>query len=97
MIFKLMIQQDVREIEVFDDFALVIFEDESVMIAVRPNTLGEFAFYNKTPVGVNSTKRAILFLDKTPIKYYSVVPDTSKKYNFLLNILTGTINTSEGV
>lgn len=66
------------------------------MLAIRPNILGEFASYNRKTVAVNSTQRPILFLDKTSIKYYSVVPDTSKKYSFLLNMLTGTINTSDG-
>jgi hypothetical protein len=88
LIFKLRVLQDVRAVEVFDDFALVIFEDESVLLAVRPDTEGDYAKYNTALVDVGSTARPSLFLEETPIEYYSIVPDTSKTYNYLLNMLT---------
>ena len=81
----------------FDDFALVIFEDESVLLAVRPEIEGDYALYNNALVDVGSTERPSLYLDETPIEYYSIVPDTSKTYNYLLNMLTVSSNTGERV
>ena len=40
LLFKLQIIVDVRSIEVYDDFAFVIFSDESVLLAVRPAVEG---------------------------------------------------------
>ena len=38
--------QNIRQLEVYDDFAFVVFEDQSVVLAFRPEELGEMAVYN---------------------------------------------------
>ena len=43
LLFKLQIIVDIRSIDVYDDFAFVIFADESVLLAVRPLVDGQFA------------------------------------------------------
>ena len=82
------VQQDIRSIEVFESFALVVFEDETVLLAVRPATLGEYASYNQNIVDVGSLKRAQLDYTSTPIEYHSMVADNTFTYDYVLSILS---------
>lgn len=71
MIFRLRILQDVRSINVYDEFSLVIFEDESVLLALSPDTEGSYASYNRQAVDVSLNGQVVqkgsLHYDQTPI------------------------------
>ena len=91
LLFKLQIIVDVRSIEVYDDFAFVIFSDESVLLAVRPAVEGQFAQYNKALTDVGDIRRGTLYLNQTPIQYYGIFINTSQvttSHTYILNMLT---------
>ena len=56
-IFTLRFLSQIRAIEVYDDFAIVIFEDNSVLLAVRPTVLGGLASYNTVLTSLDSNER----------------------------------------
>jgi hypothetical protein len=62
-LFKLRILQNIKSIEVYDDFTFIIFEDESVFLAFRPNELGGLAIYN-TKVSQEDSLRGFLSFSK---------------------------------
>ena len=88
LIFRLRILQEIKSIEVYDGFAFVLFEDESVLIAKRPEVEGDFASYNNFIPEINDTRRGTLHYDDTPIQYYSIVGDSSQNYQYIMNVLT---------
>lgn len=77
-LFKLRILQAIKSIEVYDDFAFIIFEDESVFLAFRPEELGGEAMYN-TRIRDEDTLRGFLsFSKRQTILYHDIVPDRSQ-------------------
>ena len=87
-LFWLRVLDPIRSFQVYDDFALVIFPDETVYIAVRPQVEGELAEYSVVATDVGETKRGFLDFKDTPIQYHSVVSDSSLTYDYILNIIT---------
>ena len=75
VLFSLVIQQDIAEIKVFDDFALVIFEDNYILIANRPDqettAVADYAF-GDTTIGDDATD--FLYYGATPINKFAMTP-----------------------
>ena len=76
------------ELEVYDDFALVVFENQSVFLAFRPDVEGELALYNTAIVDPGDTRQGYLLFQDAPLQYYAVVADRSLSYSYIMNILT---------
>ena len=87
-LFKVRILQDIKYIEVYDEFAFIIFEDESAMVAFRPKEEGGIATYNNKTTDVGGEKRGLLNFSAAPIQYFNIVKDDSQQYSYILNILT---------
>ena len=81
------IQQSVKSIEVYDDFAFIVFQDESVVLTFRPEELGGLAQYNNK-ISTDETLSGYLSFRTSSIVYYDIVPDSSQQYNYILNLLT---------
>ena len=62
----------------YDDFAFLVFEDESVVLAFRPVELGGMAVFN-TKLSEDGSKGYLFYKDKNmTIQYYDIVPDSSQ-------------------
>ena len=59
------VQQDIKMVEVFDEFALLVDLDDAVHVAIRPEIMGEEAIYSVPPVKGRTTN--FLYLIRTPI------------------------------
>ena len=68
------VQQEIKQIEVFDDFAVVIDLDEAMHVAIRPTSVGSDAVYSVPPVKGITTN--FLWKYRTPIvaRYISRTP-----------------------
>ena len=86
-LFRLRILQKIKSIEVYDDFAFVIFDDESVLLAFRPEIEGRLAKFN-TKVTTDESLSGYLSFRTQTIVYYNIVPDSSQQYSYILNLLT---------
>ena len=88
LIFKLKILQSVVSIDVYDVFAFIVFEDQSAFIVIRPDEEGDFGSYNRFISDLDSDRRSTLDYTGTPIQFYAIVEDSSKNYDFIMNVLT---------
>ena len=88
LIFNLRTLQDIQAIEVYDSFALILWEDESVVIANRPEEIGGTATYNNFIPEIDDTRRGTLHYDDAPIQYYNIVEDSSQNYQYIMNVIT---------
>ena len=64
------VQQDIKQIEVYDDFAVVIDIDDAMFIAIRPSEVGGDAVYSVPPVRGVTTN--FLFKLTTPIVAHNI-------------------------
>lgn len=86
-LFRMRIQQKIKQIEVYDDFAFVVFVDESVLLSFRPEELGGLAKFNNKVTEDESLSGYLSYRTQT-IKYYNIVPDSSQQYSYILNLMT---------
>ena len=86
-LFSIKVLQSIERVEIYDDFAFIVFEDASVMLAFRPTELGGQALYNTRPSS-NPEHSGYLSYENQQITYYDIVPDSSQQYNYILNLLT---------
>ena len=82
-------------IQVYDDFAVISFAVDSILIVIRPQIEGQYALYNNVPTDVGDVRRGTLHLsslNKKPIAF-NLVEDQTQTYTYLLNIIMeGTID-----
>ena len=64
-----------------------MFQDESVVLAFRPEERCGLAKYNNK-VNSDVTLSGYLSFRTSTILYYDIVPDSSQQYNYILNLLT---------
>ena len=75
------VQQDIKMVEVFDEFALLIDLDDAVHVAIRPDVMGGEAIYSVPPVKGITTN--FLYLIRTPIVSHhisKIEPSNSGRY-----------------
>ena len=87
-LFSILTRSSVLDIEVYDDFTIVLFDDESTFLAFRPEVEGDLAKYNMAIVDPGDPRKTYLYFIDAPLQYYAVVADTSLSFNYIMNILT---------
>ena len=87
-LFSILTRSSVVNIEVYDDFTIVLFDDESVFLAFRPEIEGDVARYNNAIVDPGDPRTTYLYFIDAPLQYYAVVADTSLSFSYIMNILT---------
>ena len=87
-IFEVLSFSDVQALEVYDDFTMVHFTDETVFLFFRPDVEGELA-QNLGAVDPGDIRKQFLMFQDSPILYYAIVQDNSLTYDYIMNILSG--------
>lgn len=83
-IFSLQYQQFISSIRVFDDYAIVRFEDHYVLVANRPEKEGvEIAQYAYGDSVIGDEATDFLYFGKTPITRFAMTPVTGQSFYVL--------------